>query len=70
MVLFGHKTVRQGERAAVLSRDGSVRIVDGPKRVTLCFQRIDRVAKYFASNTQYLDVKRKDGSVESDRRGI
>jgi len=64
MVTYGHKTVREGERACIWSRDGSVRVVDGPKRVTLCFQRLELLHRHFASNTQYLEVIRKDGTVD------
>jgi len=63
MVLFGHKTVREGERVAVWSRNGSVKTVDGPKRLTLVLQRAESLFKYFANNSQFLEVTRKDGSI-------
>jgi len=64
MVFYGHKTVREGERYAIWSRNGSVKQIDGPKRVTLFMQRSEYIRKYFASNSQYLEVRKKDGSIQ------
>jgi len=64
MTFYGHKTVREGERVAIWSRNGSVKTIDGPKRVTLVMQRSERIPKYFAANSQYLEVRKKDGSIE------
>jgi len=60
---FGSNTVREGERACVWSRDGSARLVDGPRRLFLCLQRLEVLPKHSAGNVEYLEVRRRDGTV-------
>ena len=64
MVLVGQKTVRAGERAAVWSKNGSFRLVDGPQRVTLFRQKLEKLRQHTADQTQYLAVHKSTGVVE------
>jgi len=57
------KTIREGERAALWARDGSVKVVDGPVRLSLFFRTAEPLAKHFADNNQYLEIVHKDGRV-------
>jgi len=59
-----YATIRDGERAALWSRSGSVRVVDGPKRVFVLTKRFEQLSKHFADHTEYLEVTRKDGQVD------
>ena len=58
------KTVRAGERAAVWSKNGNCKIVDGPKRVYLFNKTMTECANYFASEMEYLECRQKAGPVE------
>lgn len=64
MVLYGHKTVRAGDRAAVWSRNGSFKLIDGPKRVTLVRQKIEMLKQYTADQTHYLQIRKSTGAIE------
>jgi len=64
MVLLGRKTVRAGERAAIWSTNGTCKIVDGPARVMLVNQKMTMCRNYFASESQYLEVRKKAGPVQ------
>lgn len=63
MTFFGFRTIRDGERAAVWSLNGKVRVVDGPKRITLVRQKLERMPSYFANESQYLEVRKREGPV-------
>jgi hypothetical protein len=57
------KTIREGERAAIWARDGSVKVVDGPTRLSLFFRTAERLPKHFADNHQFLEIVHKSGEV-------
>lgn len=65
--MLGFITIRQGERGAVWSRNGEMRIVDGPKRMFLIGQTIDKLRLYAAGADEYLAVTFKDGHSEHMR---
>ena len=58
------KTIDDGQRVAVWSNNGKVTIVDGPKRIGTFMKRIEHLRKHYADHAAYLEVTRKDGSVE------
>jgi len=64
MVFYGHKTVRAGERFAVWSMSGEVKLVDGPKRITLFRQKKQQLHCHTAGPESYLLIKKTDGSTE------
>jgi len=64
MVLYGHKTIREGECLCVWSMNGTARLIEGPKRVTLCRQKAERLAAYTAGPESYLLIKRRDGTTQ------
>jgi len=64
MPLLAFKTVRDGDRVAIWSKNGSVKVVDGPKRVQLCMQRLEHVPRYFADQSQYLEIRKREGPIE------
>jgi len=64
MVFYGHKTIRAGERLAVWSKDGTLKLVDGPKRITLFRQTKEKCQCVTAGPDCYLQVKNADGTTE------
>jgi len=64
MVFFGYKTVRAGDHAVVWSRDGSFKVIAGPKRVTLYRQRLEMLPVYTADQNSYLEIRKCTGVVE------
>ncbi len=65
--MFAMKTIRQGERAAVWSRDGKVTLVDGPQRLMLWDRTIELLTRHTADPNQYLIIQFKDGHTEHQR---
>ena len=64
MVFLGYKTIRDGDRAAVWSNNGTVKVVSGPTRVLLFRQKLAGLAQYTATQAQYLEVRKRAGPVE------
>jgi len=60
--MIGFHTILQGERAAIWRSNGSVRYTDGPKRVFLLRERIEKLKRYSAKPDQFLIVRYKDGT--------
>lgn len=60
-------TVRQGDRAAVWSRDGRMRVVEGPRRVLLFRKSLQPLERHAASPEEYLVVVSKDGATQHIR---
>ena len=56
MVLFGFKTVDEGEQILVRNHLGNARLVTGPSRVTLWRSKVEYLEHYFANENQYLEV--------------
>mmetsp|Transcript_30183 Transcript_30183/g.78230 ORF Transcript_30183/g.78230 Transcript_30183/m.78230 type:complete len:468 (+) Transcript_30183:74-1477(+) len=67
-VLFGKRTVKEGECAAIWLADGRRKVVEGPKRVRLFFSHVRFLNRYVAASDQYLVVQYRDGRKEH-RRG-
>ena len=61
MTLLGWKTVRAGERAAVWSPNGTVKIVDDPKSCKLFRQRLEPLRQHHADECSYLRIKKRTG---------
>jgi hypothetical protein len=62
--MFRFRTVNTGERVAVWAKDGKVRIVDGPNRLFLFDETVDKVPRFSAGPGQYLAVTYKSGSLK------
>ena len=58
------KTVPQGERIMVWHPNGRVRYVDGPSRIFLFMERAEPMHRYAAEPSQYLVIRKKDGTAE------
>jgi hypothetical protein len=58
------QTIRRGERVAVWNPAGEVRFVDGPRRLLLFYDRVERLRRSSAEAHQYLAVRFLDGRVE------
>lgn len=64
MTLIGSKVIRAGDRLAVWSADGKCKVYDGPKKVRLFMQKSERLRSYVADASQYLVVRKNDGTTE------
>jgi len=64
MVLFGYKTIDDGEQALIRNHEGSAKLVKGPARVTLWRSTVQKLTPYFAADGQYLEVNHKNGPRE------
>ncbi|CAN5473496.1 hypothetical protein BH09VER1_BH09VER1_26660 [soil metagenome] len=62
--MIGFTTIPQGERAAVWRLNGSVRYVDGPRRLFLMRERVQRLEHFTAEPHEFLIVRKKDGTTE------
>lgn len=62
--MIGLSTIRQGDRVAVWNQSGSVRIVDGPKRLWLFGKTIQTLHRFSAAANQYLVIQYRDGSAK------
>ncbi|PHS02695.1 MAG: hypothetical protein COA78_20650 [Blastopirellula sp.] len=60
-------TVQRGQRVAVWNYKGDVRFVDGPKRILLFRERIEKLLRFRAGAHQYLAVQFTDGRAEHIR---
>jgi len=58
-----YKTVYNGERALIIDRNGKKSVFDGPKRVFLFMEKLEKLQSYVADATQYLIIKYHDGRV-------
>src|SRR4051812_14278929 len=65
--MIGFQTIRQGDRVAVWDRMGRARMVDGPRRMLLLGETVERLRLGSATPTQYLVVHFKDGRKEHIR---
>lgn len=59
-----YKTVREGQQALIRNYLGEGRLVVGPRRVFLYRERLEFLRHYSATQTQYLVVKDKEGSID------
>lgn len=62
--MIGFKTIRQGERFAIWNSDGEIKIVDGPKKVFLFNEQLEKLNLYTAEPDEYLIISYKDGRKE------
>ena len=53
--------IRQGQRVAVWSLDGSVKLVDGPKWIFRFGKSVEKLKSFRANANQYLRVEHRDG---------
>jgi len=67
-ILFGKRTVKEGECAAIWTADGRRKVVEGPKRVRLFFSHVRFLDRHTADQHQYLELQYRDGRKEH-RRG-
>jgi len=67
-VIFGKRTVKQGEAAAVWDRNGTRKVTIGPKRVRLFFAHVRFLSRQVAEGHEYLRIAYRDGRTEH-RRG-
>jgi hypothetical protein len=58
------QTIRRGERVAIWNPRGEIRIVDGPTRLLLFRDRVERLRRFSAESHQYLAVRFLDGRVK------
>ena len=64
MVLFGFKTIQEGEQALIRNHEGAAKLVSGPARVTLFRSRAEKLSPYFAADGQYLEVNYRHAARE------
>lgn len=62
--MFKINTIRKGERYAVWSSNGEIQIIDGPKRLFLFNQEIEKLKLYTAEPDEYLIINYIDGRRE------
>lgn len=62
--MFGIKTIRDGERYAVWNSNGEIKIIDGPKKLFLFNQDLERIKLYTAEPDEYLIINYRDGRRE------
>ena len=58
------QTIRRGERVAIWNPGGEIRFVDGPTRLLLFRDRVERLRRFSAESHEYLAVRFLDGRVE------
>lgn len=56
--------MRAGDRVAIWSKSGTCKLVDGPKRILLVGKTVSPCQNFFASESQYLEVRKKAGPIE------
>lgn len=61
MTFFGMRTIRDGEKAAVWSKNGTVKVVDGPKRLVLVRKKVEPLRKEYANESEYLEIRKQEG---------
>lgn len=62
------KTIFDGEKAIVIDRNGKKDIYEGPKRIFLFMEKLEKLKSYVADEKQYLIIKYVSGAV-SHKRG-
>ena len=60
-------TIRQGRRVAVWNKKGQVRLIDGPRRMFLFREVVERLKLFSAEASQYLAIRFRDGHCEHVR---
>jgi len=69
-VIFGGRTIKDGECAAIWNRVGEHTQIIGPRRVFLFCSTIRFLDRHKAEENQYLRISHRDGRVESIRGGV
>jgi hypothetical protein len=59
--MLGLRTIRDGERAAIWDKGGSINFVQGPRRVITYGKTVQMLARFAAGAHEYLVVQFKDG---------
>jgi hypothetical protein len=59
-----NKTVRDGERALLINKQGQGVVVDGPQRVSVFRKKFQRLQRLSADQYQYIRVQKCSGEVE------
>ncbi|MEM1099698.1 MAG: hypothetical protein AAF593_03105 [Planctomycetota bacterium] len=62
--MIGIQTIKQGQRVAVWNRDGTVKLVDGPRRLRTWGRDIQPLRRVIADEQHYLAVRYRDGHTE------
>eukprot|EP01084_Bolivina_argentea_P102942 184412_1 len=62
--LFNYESVYEGNKSALWNEDGTLEIIDGPKRVYVGNGRLSSLSHYKASSAQYLHIEYKDGTIK------
>jgi len=62
--MFSIRTVREGNRIAVWSRNGRVNIVDGPRRLLMFRKTVQKLKHFSAGADEYLAIEYTDGHAE------
>ncbi|RYX99595.1 hypothetical protein EON78_03460, partial [bacterium] len=65
--MLGFKTIRKGERYAVWNSNGQIKTIDGPTKVFLFNQDLQKIDLYMAEPDGYLSINYKDGKKENLR---
>ena len=65
--MIGLQTIRDGDRVAVWSKNGTVRVVDGPRRLWLFRRMVQPLNRYSAEANEYLAIRYRDGRAEHMR---
>ena len=66
-VIFGKRTVKEGECAAIWTPSGNRKMVEGPKRVRLWFSHVRFLDRHVADGSQYILCQFRDGRKEHVR---
>jgi hypothetical protein len=61
------KILYDGERAIIIKQNGRSKVINGPKRVFICLDKMEKLRQYAANTNQYLVVKYLDGNVDHVR---
>ncbi len=57
-------TVQDGQRVRVIARDGTVEVIDGPKRIWVWSKRVEPMEHFVAHPGEFLIVRHRDGKQE------
>jgi len=66
-VIFGKRTVKEGECAAIWTASGQRKLVEGPCRTRLFFSHVRFLDRHVADQNQLLAVQYRDGRCENHR---
>lgn len=69
-VMFGGRTIKDGEAAAIWNSNGAHTEIIGPRRVILWDSTIRFLSRYKAESNQYLKIRHRDGTIEHKRGPI